>query len=167
MDPHVLRTTALVLHISAGTAGLALAALILTRGTRQEWTGSAGRAYATCVALVALTAFVLIATSSTLPLGIRWLLGAVALVTAAAAGAGQLLAQRRSSTAAWRARHLRANWASVTSLVSALAVVSAPPGVWAPVIIIGTLLTEAGYRSALRDPRWASAYRAGPPRAGP
>lgn len=157
MDPEaLLRTTTLGLHITAGVAGLALAGLILTGGTRQDWTSRAGRAYTTCVALVAVTALVMVTATSSLPVEIRWLLGTIAVATAGAACAGRALAPGGDSAdARQRARHLRAMWASATSLVTAFAVVSTPAEVWIPVMAAGTLLSEIGYRSARRSPRWA------------
>ena len=150
-----LRTIALVLHVAAGVTALVLAARVMTAGAGQDWATRWGGAYVGCVVLVAGSAVALAGPGSELPAGVRGVLLAVATATAAAAVRGLQLARgtptaRRTS----RPAQLRLMWGSVTSVVSAVAVVSAPVAVWVPVVIAGTLLTERGYRQAQRDPAW-------------
>lgn len=151
-----LRTVALVLHVAAGAAALVLAARVMAAGARQDWSTRGGGAYVGCVVLVAGSAAALAGTGSTLPAVVRAVLLVVALATAAAAVCGLQLARRAlAAPRTSRPTQLRLMWGSVTSLVSAVAVVSAPVAVWVPVVIAGTLLTERGYRRAQRDPAWA------------
>ncbi|MBA2560064.1 MAG: hypothetical protein H0V07_09290 [Propionibacteriales bacterium] len=151
--PTDLHSTVLATHVASGTAALLLASVVLASGWRQDWTSPLGRAYVAAVCLVAFTALLLVtSTGSTLPPGVRALLGVVAVVTAAAAVRGLRIARRRPGDADWRPTHLRLMWGSVTSLVSAVAVVSAPPALWIAVIIAGTALTEYSYRRARRGP---------------
>ncbi len=135
----MLRGVLLGAHVACGGAALLVAGALLLRG---GWTGAAGRAYGGLVTAVAVTAVGLAAAGSTLPPAVRALLLVVALATAVAARRGLVLARRGSPGAP------RLLWGSVTSLVSALAVVSAPPVVWVPVVLAGTLLTEQGVRRA-------------------
>lgn len=151
-----LRTVALVLHVVAGAIALVLAGRVMLAGTRQDWSTRWGGAYVGCVVLVAGSAVVLAGPGSTLPTGVRGVLLAVALATAAAAVRGLQLAHGAATPPrASRPVQLRLMWGTVTSLVSAVAVVSGPVAVWAPVVIAGTVLTERGYRRARRDPAWA------------
>jgi glucan phosphoethanolaminetransferase (alkaline phosphatase superfamily) len=143
-----LRMVVLIAHIASGGAGLLLAAAVLAAGRRQDWTARPGLAYVASVCAVALTAVVLVTTGSTLPQAVRWLLGVVAVATAAAAIRGLSLGGAPDR----RPAHLRLMWGSVTSLVAAVAVVSAPAPVWIAVVVAGTALTEYGYRRARRDP---------------
>lgn len=143
-----LRTLILVGHLVSGTGALLLAAVVMSLGVgwgrRQDWTSGWGWAYVAAVCVVAVSSLGLIVTGSTLPSAVQLLLAVVAVCTAAAAFCGQLLASRRPpDTDRWRPAHLQLMWGSVTSLVSAVAVVSAPPVVWVPVIALCSGLTHA------------------------
>ena len=139
----MLRDLLLGAHVAAGSAALVLAAVLLARG---GWPGQAGRAYGALVTGVAATAIALSAVGSTLPAPVRALLAVLALGTAAAAWRGLALARRGAPGAT------RLLGGSVTSLVSALAVVSTPPALWLVVALAGTLLTEQGVRRARLRP---------------
>ena len=145
IDGVEVRDLLLALHVGSGTAALLLGGAVLARGAAQDWTGRAGRAY---VVVVAATALGLVGPGSALPIAVRVVLGVVAVLTALAAVAGAHLA----ASAGHRAGHLRAMWASATSLVSAVAVVSAPVPVWIAVVVAATALTEGAYRRACRAP---------------
>ena len=153
----------LAAHVGSGGAALLLAAALLVRG---GWTGGAGRAYGRLVVAVAVTAVGLAAAGSTLPAPVRALLVVLAVATAAAAQRGLVLARRRAGGAT------RLLGGSVTSLVTAFAVVSTPPALWLPVALAGTLLTERGVRrerltrAGTRGPGTARG-RPPPPRATP
>ena len=151
-----VRTVVLAVHIAAGVAALLCAAVVLAAGSRQDWGTGWGTCYVGCVGVTALSAVALTGPGATLPFGVRAVLLAVAVATAAAAARGLQLA-RRPPAARGSARpvQLRLLWGSLTSLVSAIAVVSAPVVVWVPVIIAGTLLTEWGYRRTRLHPAWA------------
>jgi len=150
-----LRTLALVLHVAAGALALVLAARVMVAGHSQDWSTRWGGAYVGCVLLVAGSALALAGPGSALPAGPRGVLVAVALAVAAAAVRGLHLARARTTSPRGpRAAELRLMWGTVTSLVSAVAVVSAPVAVWVPVVVAGTVLTECGYRLARRDPAW-------------
>lgn len=142
-----LRTVILAVHLLSGAAALLLAAVVMASGVgtgrRQDWTSPPGRAYVAAVCVVALSALGLVTTGSTLPSAVQVLLAAVAACTAAAALYGQRLALRRApEVGRRRPAHLQLMWGSVTSLVSAVAVVSAPPAVWIPVIVVCSALTH-------------------------
>lgn len=139
-----VRTVVLVVHVAGGAVALLCAAVVMAAGSRQDWSTGWGTGYVGCVAVTAVSAVALTGPGATLPAAVRVVLLAVAVVTAAAAGRGSA-----------RPVQLRLLWGSVTSLVSAIAVVSLPVVVWVPVIIAGTLLTERGYRQARLDPAWA------------
>lgn len=151
MGTEDVRPIVLIVHIAAGAVAVLLAATVMAAAARQDWSTRWGTAYVGCVVVVALSAVALVAAGSTLPGTARWVLLVIAIVTAAAAIRGLQLARSRRS----RPTQLRLMWGSLTSLVSAIAVVSAPVYVWVPVVIIGTVLTELGYRRAQRDPAWA------------
>ncbi len=151
-----LRTLVLVAHIASGTVALALAAAVMAAGSRQNWTSRLGHGYVAAVCLVAATALALVATGSTLPSGVRALLAVVAVLTAVAAVAGLRLALRRVPAVTHRAAHLRLMWGSVTSLVSAVAIVSAPAPVWIAVVIAGTVFTEHSYQRVRRAQSWVT-----------
>ncbi len=146
-----VRLIVLIVHIAAGAVAVLLAAKVMAATVRQDWSTRWGTAYVGCVVVVALSAVALVAAGSTLPAVVGWILLVVAVVTAAAAIRGLQLAKGRRS----RPTQLRLMWGSLTSLVSAIAIVSAPVYVWVPVVIVGTVLTELGYRRAQRDPAWA------------
>lgn len=148
IDGVEVRDLLLALHVGSGTAALLLGGAVLARGAAQDWTGRAGRAYVVAVCVVAATALGLVGPGSALPIAVRVVLGVVAVLTALAAVAGAHLA----ASAGHRAGHLRAMWASATSLVSAVAVVSAPVPVWIAVVVAATALTEGAYRRACRAP---------------
>ena len=152
-----LRTVLLAVHVAAGSAALLLALALLVR--RGSWAGPGGGAYLAAVLSACGTALVLAAWGSDLPGAARVVLAVVAGLTAAAAAAGVRGARRRT------AGHLRLLHGSVVSLVTAVAVVSAPVAVWIAVAVLGTVLVE---RAASRRRR---AARPGPvtstgPRAG-
>lgn len=156
MGHNDVRTIVLVVHVAAGTIALLLAAVTMTKGARQDWSTRLGMAYAACVVTVAASAVGLAVVGATLPAAIRWVLVVVAIATAVAAVRGLQLARGDSGgRGSSRPAQLRLMWGSLTSLVSALSIVSAPVVVWIPVVIGGTLLTEWGYRRAQRDPAWA------------
>lgn len=168
MDPADtdLRTLVLAVHLVSGAAALLLAAVVMASGVgsgrRQDWTSRTGRAYVAAVCVVALSSLGLVTTGSTLPSAVQALLAVVAVCTAAAALYGQRLARRRPPDSdRWRPAHLRLMCGSVTSLVSAVAVVSAPPAVWVPVIVVCSSLTHvaSGRLRAGAPPRWP--HRAG------
>lgn len=151
-----VRTVVLVVHVAGGAVALLCAAVVMAAGSRQDWSTGWGTGYVGCVAVTAVSAVALTGPGATLPAGVRVVLLAVAVVTAAAAARGLQLARRPpAGRGSARPVQLRLLWGSVTSLVSAIAVVSLPVVVWVPVIIAGTLLTERGYRRARLDPAWA------------
>ena len=151
-----LRVTLLVVHIAAGSLALICAAVVMATRARQDWGTRWGRAYVGLVVAVAVSAVGLAAAGSTLPVVVRWVLVVVATVTAAAAVRGHQLARRRGGgSGSTRPGQLRLMWGSVTSLVSAVALVSAPVYVWVPDVVVGTALTELAYRRAQRDLSWS------------
>ena len=151
-----VRTVVLSVHVAAGVTALLCAAVVMAAGSRQDWSTDLGTGYVGCVAVTALSAVALTGPGATLPVGVRAVLVAIAVVTAAAAARGLQLARRPpAGRGSARPAQLRLLWGSVTSLVSAIAVVSAPVVIWVPVIIAGTLLTEWGYRRARLDWAWA------------
>ena len=151
-----VRTVVLVVHVAGGAVALLCAAVVMAAGSRQDWSTGWGTGYVGCVAVTAVSAVALTGPGATLPAAVRVVLLAVAVVTAAAAARGLQLARRPpAGRGSARPVQLRLLWGSVTSLVSAIAVVSLPVVVWVPVIIAGTLLTERGYRRARLDPAWA------------
>ena len=136
-----VRAVLLTVHVAAGSAALLLAARVLLGGVRQHWGGGRGRAYGGCVAVLAGTALALTGPGSTLPGAVRGVLAVLAVATVGAARRGLALS-RGTAAHDVRPAALRLLWGSVTSLVSALAVVSAPPVLWVVVIAVGTAVTE-------------------------
>lgn len=149
-----LRTAVLAAHIIAGTIAVLIAIRVISAGlTRQDWGTRWGTGYVACVIIVAATAVLLSAAGSAMPVAVRWILTVIAIATAAAALRGRHLARgHHPPPDPSRPRQLRLMWGSLTSLVSAIAIVSAPAAVWVPVVVAGTLLTELGYRRARRNP---------------
>lgn len=134
----------LVLHVVAGSAALVLAAGLLVRVG--SWHGRAGAAYTGLVVVVGGTAVVLAGPGSALPGGVRAALVAVAALTGWAAVSGR----RRALTGRPGAR--RRLDGSVVSLVTAVAVVSAPVVAWVAVALVGTAVAEgAQARRGRRD----------------
>lgn len=130
-----MRDAVLAGHVAAGALALLLAwGLLAGRG---RWAGRAGRAYGGLVAAGCGSALVLTGWQSGLPASARVVLAVVAVATVTAAVAG-LTGARVGSPG-----HLRLLHGSVVSLVTAVAVVSAPVGVWIVVAVAGTLLVEA------------------------
>ncbi len=157
MSTDSLRTVFLAAHIVAGTVAVLIAAKVMAAGVRQDWSTRWGTGYVASVIIVAASAAIVTTVGPTLPGAVRWILLLVAIATAAAALRGRQLARHDH---AWpdptRPAQLRLMWGSVTSLVSAIAIVSAPAVVWIPVVIAGTFLTERAYRRARRDPGLAT-----------
>lgn len=129
-----MRAALLGVHIGAGTLALGLAAALLCR--RGGWTGRTGLAYLAAVLVTGGTAAVLVAPGSTLPQPVRAVLLAVAVATAWAALTGRARAVRGLPGARRRLD------GSVVSLVTAVAVVSAPVAVWVAVAVVGTACAE-------------------------
>jgi hypothetical protein len=151
-----VRAVALVLHVAAGVFAILIAAKVMARGARQDWSTLWGIAYAGGVIVVVVSAIVLASAGSTLPATVRWILVVVAVATGAAAVRGLQLARRRvTGSPSSRPTQLRLSWASLTSLVAAIAIVSAPVAVWVPVLVAGIVLTHVGHHRASRDPAWA------------
>lgn len=146
------RAVLLAVHVAAGSAALLIGGRVLLSGVRQYWGGGWGRAYGGCVVVLAGTALVLAGPGSGLPVVVRVVLAVLALATVIAALRGLALS-RGPAAHDVRPDALRLLWGSVTSLVSALAVVSAPPVVWVTVVVAGTAATE----------RWRLRCRAWPP----
>lgn len=147
-----VRALLLAVHVAAGSAALLIAGRVLLGGVRQHWGSGWGRAYGGCVVVLAGTALALAGPGSDLPVVVRGVLAVLALATVTAALRGLALT-RGSAAHDVRPDALRLLWASVTSLVSALAVVSAPPSVWVTVLVAGTAATE----------RWRQRSRSWPP----
>lgn len=151
-----VRTIVLVVHVAGGAVALLCAAIVMAAGSRQDWNTGWGTGYVGCLVVTAVSAVVMTGPGATLPVAVRMVLLAVAVLTAAAAARGLQLARRPDvGRGSARPVQLRLLWGSVTSLICAIAVVSLPVVVWVPVIIAGTLLTERGYRLARLDPAWA------------
>lgn len=151
-----VRSVVLLLHVAGGAGALLCAAVVLLAGPRQDWSTGWGTGYVACVAMTAVSTVILSGPGATLPVGVRVVLLAIAVATAAAAARGRQLAGRPPvGRGAARPLQLRLLWGSVTSLVSAVGVVSLPVVIWVPVIIAGSLLTDRGYRRARHDPAWA------------
>lgn len=149
-----VRSVLLAVHIAAGSAALLMALGLLVR--RGGWAGPAGTVYLVTVLSACATAIVLSAPGSSLPVSARGVLVGVAVLTAAAATAGVRGARRGA------AGHLRLLHGSVVSLVTAVAVVSAPVVVWVAVAASGTVLVEV---TAHRRSTTAAGRRARAPRA--
>lgn len=128
-----MRAALLGLHVLAGGAALLLAAVLLLRG---GWGGRRGAAYVVAVVVVCGSAVLLAGPGSALPVGARGVLCAVAAVSAWAAVTG-----RAREVAGPRGGRRRLD-GSVVSLVTAVAVVSAPAAVWVAVAAAGTVLAE-------------------------
>ncbi len=151
-----VRLVSLVIHIAAGSVAVVVAIVVMSARAHQDWATRWGMAYVGCVLSVAVSSLVLILVASPLPTPVQYVLAVIAVATAVVAVVGYRMARRRrSGVASSRPVQLRLMWGSVTSLVSAIAVVSAPVFVWVPVIIAGSVLTELGYQRASRDPAWA------------
>ncbi len=147
------RVVLVLVHVAAGITALLCAAVVMAAGSRQDWGTGWGAGYVAGVGVTAASAVALTGPGATLPPAVRVLLLVVAVLTASAAARGLQLA-RRPPTGRGSARpvQLRLLWGSVTSLVSAVAVVSTPVGIWVPVIITGVALTECGYQRVKVDP---------------
>lgn len=129
-----LRTILLAVHVGAGALALLLALGLLAG--RRGWAGAGGATYLVAVLTTCGTAAVLASAGISLPMSARVVLLVVALLTAAAAASGVRRARRGSG------EHLRLLHGSVVSLVTAVAVVSAPVVVWVVVTAVGTVLVE-------------------------
>jgi hypothetical protein len=139
-----MRTVLLVLHISAGAAGLLLGAAAIVQPKRPGWHARTASVYIIAVMIVCATAIGLVLLQPGL-----WWLGLIAVATAGAALAGGVLAARRPP--GWAGRSVRLLSMSYVSLVTALLVVSVPvPVTWAVPTLIGEPLIHRATRAARR-----------------
>lgn len=139
-----MRAALLAVHVVAGTVALLLAAWLLVL---DGWAGRAGAAYRVAVVVVGATAVVLAGPDSSLPAAVR-----AVLVVVAAATVWAVVTGRRRAVAGLPGARRRLD-GSVVSLVTAVAVVSAPVPAWVAVGLAGTTLAEAAQgrrRRALR-----------------
>lgn len=131
----MLHGVLLVIHVLAGTAGLALGALALTATKRRGRHTRAGLAYQVVLVALTLSSVGLAA----LAWERLWWLAAIAVATEAAALAGLWVRRRRF--AGWAPWHVRLMCGSYLSLVTALLVVNwGSPLAWVLPTAIGTPL---------------------------
>ncbi|GAB3460156.1 hypothetical protein GCM10027570_44740 [Streptomonospora sediminis] len=111
-----MHTLLLVLHVTAGTVGLAASSIALLARKRRGVHTIAGRVFGATVVVVALSTYALLPFAP----GQRWL-GIIATATLAAAAAGVYLAWRKP-VARWYRIHLVLMMSTVIAYVTPVAV---------------------------------------------
>jgi hypothetical protein len=143
-----LRALLLIVHISAGCAGLLIGAAALAARERRRWHVRFGLAYQAVVAVMTTTAVALAATAAVTP----WGLAVIAVATEGAAVTGWVVARRRRP--GWLPLHISLMAGSYVSFVTAALVVNwSSPLAWVlPTLIGSPLIARAARRSGRRAP---------------
>lgn len=136
----------LLLHVTAGAAGLVLGPIAMQAAKRRGRHTRAGVAYQWATAGLAGTAVVLAAAD---PAALWWL-GLIGVLTESAAFGGWWLARRRPR--GWRVRHINLMCGSYVSFVTAFLVVNwDSPLAWiVPTVVATPLIARVTVRHARR-----------------
>jgi hypothetical protein len=145
-----MRGLVLVVHIAAGSLGLALGPVLLVLAKRDRWRARAQAAYQVSVAVVCATALALVALRPQF-----WFLAPLAVGTEAAALTAWQVQRRRPPR--WRAWHIRLLAGSYVALVTAIIAASVfSPVLWLLPTLVGAPVIEYAAARANRNRRVAS-----------
>src|SRR5829696_8910899 len=145
-----LRDGVLAVHVAAGSVGLVLGALALTRERPPAYRSRAGRGYLWAVLAIGLTAIALVAIEG----WALWWLAPLAALSCALALTGYLAPARRGD-GAWIRAYAHGQGGAYIALVTALLVVSlggaAAAAAWIAPTLIGLPLIERRVRRITRE----------------